>query len=127
MMNLALNSLTTLVLLCAMLRRVLLFMTVWTVAHQAPLSVGFPRQESWSGLPFPPPGGLPNPGKKKSNSVSCTRGEVFNAVSPHPRTSSEHCYKFDFSFLSVFVDWHLTSGDTISTLDAETGVHKLLD
>ena len=63
-MNLALNSLTTLVVLCAMLRRVLLFMTVWTVTHQAPLSVGFPRQESWSGLPFPPPGGLPDPGVK---------------------------------------------------------------
>ena len=37
-------------------------MTVWTVAHQAPLSVGFPRQECWSGLPFPSPGDLPDPG-----------------------------------------------------------------
>ena len=36
--------------------------TPWTVAHQAPLSMGFPRQEYWSGLPFPPPGDLPNPG-----------------------------------------------------------------
>ena len=36
--------------------------TPWTVAHQAPLSVGFPRQEYQSGLPFPPPGGLPDPG-----------------------------------------------------------------
>ena len=34
----------------------------WTVAHQAPQSVGFPRQEYWSGLPFPPPGALPDPG-----------------------------------------------------------------
>ena len=34
----------------------------WTGAHQAPLSVGFPRQEYWSGLPFPSPGGLPDPG-----------------------------------------------------------------
>ena len=38
------------------------FVTPWTVAHQAPRSMGFPRQEYWSGLPFPPPGGLPNPG-----------------------------------------------------------------
>ena len=37
-------------------------MTTWTVAHQAPLSVGFARQESWSGLPFSSPGDLPNPG-----------------------------------------------------------------
>ena len=36
--------------------------TPWTVACQAPLSMGFPRQEYWSGLPFPPPGDLPNLG-----------------------------------------------------------------
>ena len=36
--------------------------TLWTVAHQAPLSWGFSRQEYWSGLPFPPPGDLPHPG-----------------------------------------------------------------
>ena len=34
----------------------------WTVAYQAPLSVGFSRQEYWSGLPLPSPGDLPNPG-----------------------------------------------------------------
>ena len=39
-----------------------LFVTPWTVARQAPLSMGFPRQEYWSGLPFPPPEDLPNPG-----------------------------------------------------------------
>jgi len=38
------------------------FETPWTVAHQAPLSMGFPRQEYWSGSPFPSPGDLPNPG-----------------------------------------------------------------
>ena len=38
-----------------------LFVTAWTVAHQAFLSMGFPRQEYWSGLPCPPPGDLPNP------------------------------------------------------------------
>ena len=36
--------------------------TLWTVAHQAPLSMGFSKQEYWSGLPFPPPRDLPNPG-----------------------------------------------------------------
>ena len=36
-------------------------MTPWTVARQAPLSMGFSRQEYWSGLPFPPPGDLPDP------------------------------------------------------------------
>ena len=37
-------------------------MTPWTAARQAPLSMGFPRQEYWSGLPFPSPGDLPDPG-----------------------------------------------------------------
>ena len=37
-------------------------MTLWTVDHQAPLSMGFSRQEYWSGVPFPSPGDLPEPG-----------------------------------------------------------------
>ena len=44
------------------LSRVQLFETPWTVAPQAPLSMGFSRQEYWSGLPFPSPGDLPDPG-----------------------------------------------------------------
>ena len=44
------------------LSRVRLFATPWTVAHQAPLSMGFSKQEYWSGLPFPSPGDLPDPG-----------------------------------------------------------------
>ena len=39
-----------------------LCVTLWTVAHQAPLSMGFSRQEYWSGLPCLPPGNLPDPG-----------------------------------------------------------------
>ena len=38
-----------------------LFVTPWTIAHQAPLSMGFPSEEYWSRLPWPPPGDLPNP------------------------------------------------------------------
>ena len=44
------------------LSRVRLFATLWTVARQAPLSMGFPRQEYWGGIPFPSPGDLPDPG-----------------------------------------------------------------
>ena len=47
-----------------MLSLVLTFATPWTVAYQAPLSIEFSRQEYWSGLPFSPPGDLPNPGIK---------------------------------------------------------------
>ena len=44
------------------LSRVRLFATPWTIAYQAPQSMGFSRQECWSGLPFPSPGYLPDPG-----------------------------------------------------------------
>ena len=44
------------------LSHVRLFVVPWTVAYQAPLSMGFSRREYWSGLPFPSPGDLPDPG-----------------------------------------------------------------
>ena len=53
-----------------MLRHVRFFVTPWTVAHQVPLSLEFPRQEYWSGLPFPPPGDLSNPGIKPMSLAS---------------------------------------------------------
>ena len=49
------------------LSSVKLFATPWTVAHQAPLSTEFSRQEYWSELPFPPPGGLLDPGIKTAS------------------------------------------------------------
>ena len=51
----------------AVLSRVLLFATPWTVARQAPLSMGFSRQEYWSGLPCPLPGDFPDPGIKPTS------------------------------------------------------------
>ena len=50
-----------------LLSRVRLFATPWIVAYQASLSMGFSRQEYWSGLPFPSPGDLPNPGIESSS------------------------------------------------------------
>ena len=49
---------------CQSLSRVRLFATPWTVGHQAPPSMGFSRQEYWSGMPFPSPGDLPDSGIK---------------------------------------------------------------
>ena len=60
-----------------------LFATPWTVACQAPLSMGVPRQEYWSGLPCPTPGDLPNPGTELMSLVSpALAGEFFTTHAP---------------------------------------------
>ena len=66
------------------LSRVQPFATLWTVALQAPLSVGFSRQEYWSGLPFPTLGDLPNPGIEPTSQtqVSLILGRFFTAEPP---------------------------------------------
>ena len=57
------------------------FLNPWTVAHQVPLSIGFSREESWSGLPFPSSGDLPDPGIEPGSPVlqadSCIAGGSF--------------------------------------------------
>ena len=58
-----------------------LFGTPWTVACQALLSVGFSRQEYWSGLPFPSPGGLPNPGIESRSLTSPALADRFFTTS----------------------------------------------
>ena len=63
--------------------RVGLFVIPGTVAHQAPLSMGFPRQEYWSGLPFSSPGYLPNPGIESMSLASpALAGGFFTIESP---------------------------------------------
>ena len=52
------------------LSHVQLFLTLWIVAHQALLSIRFLRQKYWSGLPFPPPGDLPDSGIKPMSPIS---------------------------------------------------------
>ena len=65
------------------LRRVRLFVILWTVTHQAPLSVEVSRQEYWSGLPYPPPGNLPDPGIKPGSLMSpALAGEFFSTSAP---------------------------------------------
>ena len=59
-----------------------LFATPWTVARQAPLSVGFSRQEYWSEVPFPTPGALPNPGMEAVSLVSPALAGGFFTTGP---------------------------------------------
>ena len=59
--------------MCVCAQSLRLFAAPWTVAHQASLSMEFSRQEYWSGLPFPPPRDLPNPGIKPASLASADR------------------------------------------------------
>ena len=54
--------------------------TSWTVVHQAPLFIGFPKQEYWSGLPFSSPGDLPNPGTEPMSPILAGK---FSTAVPH--------------------------------------------
>ena len=66
------------------------FVTPWTVNCQAPLSMGFPRQEYWSGLPFPSPGDRPNPGVKPVYAASpALAGRVFPTESAEKSTMAD--------------------------------------
>ena len=58
------------------LSHVWLFATTWTVSHQVPLSMGFPRQEYWRRLLFPSQGDLPDPGIELTSLVSCIGSQV---------------------------------------------------
>ena len=118
-----------------------LFVTSWTVARQAPLSMGFPRQEYCSGLPFSPPGDLPNPGLEPRTPVPPTSQE--DSLSRSPREAPRICYdvvistsKFWWTIdTDTFVSssWHVSiaacppseqlgSGTSLITMAVETRV-----
>ena len=78
------------------LSHVRLFVTPWTVAYQAPLSMGFSRQGYWSGVLFPSPGHLPNPGIEPRSPTLQTDSTIWaimgkKVIQPPPRT---HAWKF---------------------------------
>ena len=66
-------------------------LTPWTVAHQVPLSMGFPRREYWSGFPFPSPGELP----WRSNCISC-----FARILYHEATRKAHFTQYSNAILN---------------------------
>ena len=61
------------------------FANSWTVAHQAPLSMGFSRQEDWSGFSFPSPGDLPDPGIEPASAASPALAGGFSTTEPATR------------------------------------------
>ena len=120
-----------------MLSRVWLFATPWTVAHWAPLSMGFPRQEQWSGLPFPSPGDLPDPGMETMSLVSSAlasgflTAELSHQGSPHLKLEEwkeQGTSNTDF-ILNVCLPWylwHLRSSKFGKTLHL-AGLEVILD
>ena len=91
------------------------FVTPWTVACQVPLSMEFPRQEYWSGLPCPPPGDLPNPGIRPRDwtQVSC----IGRRILYHWTTRKAH-----WELLAVCIQKDSVSEDEHST---QTSVFKI--
>ena len=72
-----------------------LFVTLWTVARQAPLSMGFSRQEYWSGLPCPRPGDLPDPGTESTSLMSPTLAGGFFITSSTWRALLSNLYEMN--------------------------------
>ena len=81
------------------LSHVRLFVTLWTVAHQAPLSLGFPRQEYWSGLPFPSP-------VHESEKPKWSRSVVSDPQRPHGLQPTRLLHPWDFPGKSTGVGCH---------------------
>ena len=77
-------------------------MALWTVAHQVPLSMGFSRQEYWSGLPCPPLGDLPDPGTKPTSLTSPALAGGFFTTS----ATWEGQYTIDITLVSGIVVEH---------------------
>ena len=94
--------------------------TPWTVAHQAPLSIGFSRQKYWSRLPFPPPGDLPDPGIEPASLVSpALAGRFFtteppgNPLGPSESESESHSVMSDSLQLhELYSPWTSPSQNT---------------
>jgi len=73
------------------------FVTPWTVARQAPLPVGFSRQEYWSGLSFPPPGDLPDPGTEPTSPVSPALQQMLYPLSHWDNVSARQMWHAGWS------------------------------
>ena len=89
---------------CLVTKSCLTFATLWTRAHQAPLSMGFPRQEYWSGYLFPPPGDLPDPGNEPKSLMSPALPGRFFTIQPPVKPLFEHC-------THLFVAFYETRGE----------------
>ena len=77
------------------------FATPWTLAHQAPLSMGFPRKEYWSELPLPSPGDLPDPGVEPKSPA------LADSLPPSHQGSSRQIDILAVEHFSGFIFWDI--------------------
>ena len=89
------------------LSRVQLFATPWTVAYQAPLSMGFSRQKYWSGLPFPPSGDLPDPGIEPTSPASTIENNICCGLVMYGLYFAEVCPLYACFLESFYHKWVL--------------------
>ena len=103
------------------LSRVQLFATLWTVAHQAALSMGFSSQEYWSGLPFPSPKDLPNPRIEPGSPA--LQADALSSEPPGKPTFMINCKKNLFGWAKkVYI---LISNQSEKFQTCESGQHIL--
>ena len=87
-------------------RHVWLFVTPWTIPHEAPVSLRFSRQEHWSGLPCPPPGNLPDPGIEPASLTSPALAGRFLLAS----RASKAVHMGSGQVICFFLNWGPVSG-----------------
>ena len=108
--------------------RVWLFATPWTVAYQAPLSLGFSMQECWSGLPFPSPRESSQP--RDQTQVSCIAGRLFTIWATREAHSHVRWVQLYGSLnilwhcLSLGLEWKLTFSSPVATLGTENSAKQ---
>ena len=99
-----------------------LFATPWTAGHQAPLSMRFSRQGYWSGLPFPSPGDLPNPGIEPRSPV-LQADSLLSELQGKPHSLLEKCKsKLQWDIISHQSEW--LSSKSLQTINAGESVEK---
>ena len=98
-----------------LLSHVWLLVILWTIALQAPLPIRFPRQEYWSGLPFPSPGGLLNPGIKPKSPES----QVYSLLLSHRGTQWSQYWLWVLEAWVSALEGNLDRGDSSSTQTGE--------
>ena len=100
------------------------FATLWTLAHQAPLSMGFYRHKYWRGLPYSPPGHLPDPQAKPISLLSPTLAGRFFTTSAIWETQTWSSVQFNHSVMSDSLRLHESQHARSPCPSSTPGVHS---